>query len=301
MIRSLDAAANRFLDGLRGLNTRLEKVQRQVASGKRVEAPSDGPDAVASLMSANADLARLEQTQANLGRFKTEVDGAEGALQVAVQLFDRVRTLGMTGASGIQTALTRQGIADEIQSLIERMAGLANTQVDGRYVFSGDADQTAAFALDWTSTPPWGAYQGAAATRRAIHPTGVTFRVSMDAGTIFDNSDPQKNVFAAMENLRQALLANDDAALQTALAGLAGVSAHLNSALMFYGNVQSQIGEALDTGAKMKLRLESQVSGIEDADVTEAIVELQQVRFTQQAALEVRASVPKRSLFDYLG
>jgi len=300
MIRSLDAATNRYLDSLRELNSRLERAQAQVAGGKRVATPSDAPDRVVSLISAKADLSRLDQIQANLGRFKTEVDGAEGVLQQAVKLFDRVRTLGMTGASGIQTETTRRGIADELRSLIERMTGIANTQVDGRYIFSGNADQTAPFHLDWSGSPPWGAYQGAAATREAIHPTGVTFRVSLDAEWIFANPDPDLNVLAGMENLRQALLSGDETAMQAALAPLGDLAAHLNAALMFYGNVQTQISEALETASAMKLRLQTQIAGIEDADITEAIVELQQVRFTQEASLQVRAAVPRRSLFDYL-
>lgn len=300
MIRSLDAATNRFLDQLRDLNARMERAQRQVAGGKRVAVPSDEPDSVVSLVSAKADLGRMDQIRANLARFRTEVDGAEGVLQQAVKLFDRVRTLGMTGASGIQTETTRQGIADELQSLLERMVGIANTQVDGRYVFSGNADGTPAYELDWSGAPPWGAYQGAAATREAIHPTGVTFRVSLDAQWIFDNTDPEINVFASIENLRQAILSGDETAMQAALAPLADVAAHLNAALMFYGNVQTQISEALETASSMSLRLKTQIGSIEDADLTEAIVELQQVRFTQDAALQVRAAAPRRSLFDYL-
>lgn len=300
MIRSLDAATNRFLDGLRDLNARMERAQRQVAGGKRVAEPSDDPDRVVSLVSAKADLARLDQIRANLSRFRTEVDGAEGMLQQAVKLFDRVRTLAMTGASGIQTETTRRGIADEIQTLLERMVGIANTQVDGRYVFSGNADQTAPYELDWSGAPPWGAYLGAAATREAIHPTGVTFRVSRDAQWIFDNPDPGRNVFRSIESLRQALLSGDESAMRTALEPLADVAAHLNAALMFYGNVQTQIAEALETASSMSLRLKTQIGGIEDADLTEAIVELQQVRFTQEAALQVRAAAPRRSLFEYL-
>ncbi len=301
MIQSLDAATNRFLDNLRSLNSRLERAQQQVASGRRVSAPSDAPDSVVSLVSAKAGLSRLAQIQMNLNRFRTEVDGAEGVLQQAVKLFDRVRTLGMTGASGVQTDTTRRGIADEIQSLLERMVGIANTQVDGRYVFAGDADQTPPFTLDWGGTPPWGGYQGSAATRTAIHPTGVTFRVSLDAQWIFDNSDPAINVFASIENLRQALLSGDETTLRSALAPLGDVAAHLSGALMFYGNVQTQIAEALETASAMSLRLRTQIAGLEDADLTEAVVELQQVRFTQEAALQVRAASPRRSLFDYLG
>jgi flagellar hook-associated protein 3 FlgL len=301
MMARVDAAGTAFLDRLRELNGRMSRAERQVGGGKRLEVPSDAPDSVSSLMSAKSELARLGQTLANLGRFKTEVDAAEGTLQQAVALFDRVRTLGMTGASSIQTELTRKGIADEIGSLLERMAGLANTQVDGRFIFSGDGDQTASFQMDLTQTPPWSSYRGLAASRQAIHPTGVTFRVSLDAGTIFDNADPALNVFTAIEDLRQALLNNDEPAMKAALASEGEVAAHLNSMLTFYGNVQSQIQEAVQTGNGMKLRLRTQVSGLEDADLTEAIVELQQVRFTQQAALEVRSKAPRSSLFDYLG
>lgn len=300
MIRSTDAASAAFLDRLRTLNQRLERVERQVAGGKRLEAPSDDPDSVSGLLSAKSGLARLGQTISNLGRFTTEVNTAETALQQAVKLYDRVRTLGSTGASGTQTAESRKGIAQEIGSLMERMAGLANTEVDGRYIFAGDGDQTAPFEMDLELNPPWSAYRGLPASREAMHPTGVTFRVSLDADTIFNSVEPNRNVFQSMENLRQALLANDDDALETALEPLGQVSAALNASLTFYGNVQSQLREASETGSKMQLQLKEQVSSLEDADVTEAIVELQQVRFTQQAALEVKAKIPRSSLFDYL-
>lgn len=300
MIRNTDAASAAFLDRLRTLNERLHRVERQVAGGKRLESPSDDPDSVAGLLSAESGLARLDQTLSNLGRFKTEANTAEAALQQAIKLYDRVRTLGSTGASGTQTAETRQGLAAEIGSLMERMAGLANTEVDGRFIFSGDGDQTAPFDLDLQQSPPWSAYRGLPASREAMHPTGVTFRVSLDAETIFNSAVANRNVFESMENLRQALLANDEAAIETALAPLGQVSAALNSSLTFYGNVQSQLAEAAETGSKMKLQLKERVSSLEDADMTEAIVELQQVRFTQQAALEVKAKMPKSSLFDYL-
>lgn len=301
MIRSTDSASMAFLDRLRTLNQRLERVQRQVAGGKRLEAPSDDPDSVAGLLSAKSGLAWLDQTLANLNRFKTEAGTAESSLQQAIKLFDRVRVLAVTGASGTQTAETRRGIADEIGSLMERMAGLANSQVDGRYIFAGDGDQTAPFDMDLQQTPPWSSYRGLPASREAMHPTGVTFRVSLDADAIFNSSEPNRNVFQAMEDLRQALLANDEAALETAQQPLAQVSSALNSSLTFYGNVLRQLDEAKETGAKMELRLKEQVSNLEDADITEAIVEMQQVLFTQQAAFQLKAKIPKSSLFDYLG
>jgi flagellar hook-associated protein 3 FlgL len=220
----MDAPSIRFLENLRQMEVRLGRAQREVATGKRIVSSSDGPDTISTLLQARADLARLEQTQTNLVRIKSETDGAEQALQNAVRLFDEVRALGTSGANGFQTALTRQGIAGQVGSLLERMVALANTNVGGRFVFSGDRDIDLAFnPADLGQNPPWGAYLGAPATRQAVHPTGVLFQVGMTAEDIFNNADPAKNVFAGIENLRQALLANDDAAILSALAPLAGI------------------------------------------------------------------------------
>ncbi|MBE0656461.1 MAG: hypothetical protein IH602_02160 [Bryobacteraceae bacterium] len=301
MTRSINAANDRYLDALSRINARVSRAQREVSTGKRVAKPSDDPDSISAMLQVRAELGRIEQSRVNLGRVKTEVDAAESGLQNAVKLFDRVRTLGMTAASGINTTLTRQGIADELKSIIERFTGISNIGVDGRSIFAGDSDQGQAYEVDFeTQTPPWGAYLGSASTRKAIHPTGVQFKVAMTAEEIFDNPDPVKNVFQAVENLRQALLADDDGAIETALVPLAGISAHLNSALMFYGNVQSQITEGISTAETLKLRLAAEKAGIEDADLTASILELELASFQQEAALRVKASSPTRSLFEYL-
>jgi flagellar hook-associated protein 3 FlgL len=301
MTRSVDASNDRFLAALASINGRLARAQREVSTGKRIATPSDDPDSIGAVLQVRAELGRIEQCQTNLSRSKTEVDAAESAVQSAVKLFDRVRSLAMTGASGNNTAMTRQGIAGELKSIIERFAGLANTEVDGRYIFSGDSDQTHAYAVDFaTQTPPWGSYLGTSSTRKAMHPTGVQFDVALTASEIFDNADPAKNAMQAIETLRQALLAGDEPLIQSALGPLAGVSAHLNAALMFYGGAQSQLADGMAAGETLKVRLNSERAQLEDSDATAAIIELQSAAFQQKAALQVRASTPRTSLFEYL-
>jgi flagellar hook-associated protein 3 FlgL len=301
MINSINAEADRFLNDMRGLNERLDRAQQEVAGGKKLRDPSDSPDEVSQLLGVRANLSRLAQTQSNLSRVKSEVDTAEQSIQAAGKLMDRVRTLGMAGVSGTQTAETRETLADELGSILERMVGLANTQSDGRYLFSGDSDQGASYSYDAVQTPAWSSYQGTASTRQTMHPSGVAFAVGKTAQEIFDNADGNLNVYQAIDTLRGALVSNDDDAIQAAIAPLAGVSAHLNQMLSFYGNVQSQMTEAVDVAGKMKLQLQTQLADIEDADITSAIVELQQLKFQQTAAMQVRASMPKQSLFDFLG
>ncbi len=301
MITYLNGSTQGFLNTLRSINTRMTKAETEVASGLRITQASDDPQSVVRLLETRADLDQLDQVTSNLSRIKTEVDTSEDALSSAVDLYDNVRTLAMKGASTTVSADTRKSLAQEVESIMQQMVGLANSQVNGRYLFSGDSDQTAAYTWDSAATPPWGAYLGASSSRQAIGPTGVSFPVAMDAQQIFDSSATDSSVFQSMENLRQALLADDDTAIETALGTMATVSAYLNSAQAFYGNVQDEIAKASSAADTLSVQLNTELSNVQDADMTEAIVELQQLKYTQTAALQVRSAMPKTSLFDYMG
>ncbi|MGJ5820645.1 flagellin [Paludibaculum fermentans] len=301
MIRSIDGSTDLYLERLRQINARMAKAQSEVSGGKRVESASDDPAVIANLMQVRTDLARLNQVSTNLDRVQSEVDSAEGAMQNAVRVFDEVRTLGLSAANSEQTAVSRASVAEQVGTLMQRMVALANTQVGGRFIFSGDNDQGAAYGLDLQQNPPWTSYQGSDSSRQVAHPNGGMIPVARDARMILDNSDPAKNVFQAMENLRQALLANDADAIQASLAPLPGVSDHLNSSLSFYGNVQSRLEDAVNTSSKEQVRLKEDRGRLEDADQTQAILDFTQLKYSQQAALEVRSKMGKTSLFDYMG
>ncbi len=301
MLTSLDASAQQFLNSLNRISQRMDTAQRQISTGVRLGRVSDDPDQVSTLLQARADLSASDQIKANLGRIKAEVDGGEQALESAVQLFERARTLGAQGASGTQTAASQVALGQEVGSILEQLVGTAGTQVAGRYIFSGDSDQLVPYTVDLTQTPPVSAYLGSGSTRVAQHPNGTTFALGRTAQEIFDSPTPEDNVFLALTNLRDALLANDDAGIRTALDGMGQVGDHLNSELAYYGTTQNKIAEATDFADTRSLQLQTQIGDIQDADLTSAILELNQSQTQQQAALSARARLPRTSLFDYLG
>jgi flagellar hook-associated protein 3 FlgL len=279
----------------------MNKAQSQISTGVRMARVSDDPDQVSTLLSARAALSAADQVQSNLGRVTAEVNAGEQALESAVQLFERARTLGAEGATGTQTADTRSTIAGEIGSIMEQMVAVTGTQVEGRYIFSGDADQNAPYTIDLSLPTPVSSYQGSASTRLVQHPNGTTFLVGHTAREIFDTADPTTNVFQTLGALRDALLANDDAAINTSLDALTKSSAHLNGELAFYGTAQNKLQDATNFGQDLQLQLKTQISSMEDADVTEAILELQQGSIQQEAALSSRTKLPRQTLFDFLG
>lgn len=301
MISSLKASDQQFLNQLNHISKRMTDAQRQISTGVRLASVADDPDQVSTLLNARANLSAASQIQANLGRVKGEVDAGEQALQSAVQLFERVRTLGAQGVSGTQNASARAALAQEIGSVMEQMVALTGTQVEGRYIFSGDSDHTPPYVLDWTQATPLTPYQGTASTRKVQHPNGTTFQVARTAQEIFDSAAPSQNVFARVMALRDAFLANDEVVGRTALDALTTAGDHLNSQLAFYGTAQNKVQAADNFGQNLQVQLRTQISDLADADLTAAILELNQGQTQQQAALSSRAQLPRQTLFDFLG
>ncbi len=301
MISSLNASNQTFLNDLRGIQSRLSRAQQEVSSGLKVITPSDAPDQISGLLQVRAHLASTQQIATNLGRVKTDVDSSEQGLESAVSLVEKVRTLAAQGQTGTQTATGRKAIGDQIGSILEQIVGISRTTVEGRYVFSGDSDQTAPYSIDLAQTNPVSAYGGTAATRQVQHPNGSTFAVAKTAQEIFDSPDATQNVFSSISALRTALLNNDQPGIDAAIENVTGANTYLNQQLAFYGTAQNKVSDASDYGATLQTQLQAHLSSIQNADPTEAILMMTQATTQQQAALESRAKLPRTSLFDFLG
>jgi flagellar hook-associated protein 3 FlgL len=298
---SLDSRTSRFLADMNRISKRLDEAEYRITSGKRINKVSDAPDEISQLLAARTQLAATEQVHANLNRVKGEVDTAEGALQQAVNVLERIAVLGTQGASDTIGAGARRSLSDEIGALLEQLVNLAGTKVDGRYIFSGDSDTSAPYTADLGADPPYSVYQGTASTRKVEHPTGALMRISLTAEEIFEDPDPARNVFASVQAMRTALAANDTEAIKEALGRVRHSTTHVNNQLAFYGAAQNQVAEGINFAFKQELRLKADISTLEDADLTEAILELSQARLQQQAAVGAQSQVLNRpTLLDYL-
>lgn len=290
-----------FISQLKVLNDAMSRAQQELASGKKVLYAADDPGSVPAIVQNQADLARVEQSQSNLNTLNSEVGMASSVLENAAKIMDNISSLGAQGASSTADAQTRQMLAGQIQDLEAQIVGIANSTNAGRYLFGGDSDAAAPYSINYANTPPFAANTTAQATRLGIDAMGNTFPIAMTATDIFNNADPTQSILQSIENLRQGLLNDDSQAITTAITQLSTADRHLSSVQAFYGNAQSTIGSALNTASQMQLNLQTQQSQLTDADQAEVITTEQTAQTQQQAMLEMRAQMPRGSLFDILG
>ena len=251
-------------------------------------------------MQAHAGLASTQQTLTNLGLVTTEVNAGEQALQTATTTFDQVQTLAAEGATSTQTAAGNAILSQQVNTLLQQFVGLADSRNAGRYIFAGDQDQNIPYTYTAGQNPPVSAYGGSTSSRVTQDVNGTQIPVALTAQQIFDSPDSTTNVFTSLENLSAALASNNTSAIQTALSGLPAVSQYLNTQLAFYGNVQDQLASATTYAQTVQTQQQSQVAGLQDADVSQAILQLTQAQTQQQAAVQSEAQLPRQTLFNFL-
>ena len=308
MISGIDPSAAQFLADLSQTQARMARAEQELSSGLQFNDASDAPDQVSDILSLRADISRNSQVQSNLGNVKTQVDVAEQALSNAEQLVEQARTLAAQGVTGTQTPQTRLALAEQVQSIHDQLISLANTQVGNWYVFGGDAPQSAPYAADTVNPDVGGGVvqlSTVQATRQIQDGLGNTFSVDATAQQIFDDQNPDgtpasDNVFVAVNQLRVALQNNDVAGIQSSVDAVTQADDYLNQQLGFYGAAQNRVSSATDLSQKLALDYQTALSSKQDADMTEAITELNQTQIQEQATLQARAQMPKTSLFDFL-
>ena len=305
MITNLNPSSAIFLANTDRLEASLSDVTNEISSGKRVNVASDDPNQVEALLQLRTDEKQNTQIASNLTQASADADSADSSLSAAIQLMDSAISLATQGANATTDAQGRQSIAQQIEAIQEQMVSYSQTQVQGRYIFSGDQDNSPSYQLDLTATTGTAATSGvdlllnSTATRQIQDPSGGTFTASETAQQIFDA--PGASVFAALNSLRLGLLSNDQTAIGNSLGALQTASAHLNTMEAFYGNVEDRITNANNFGSQYDTQLQTDIGNIQDADVAKDATTLTQDNTALQAAFQAEGKLPTTSLFNYLG
>jgi len=69
----------------------------------------------------------------------------------------------------------------------------------------------------------------------------------------------------------------------------------------WYGAAEQRISAEQSRASSQITAIQIRIAGIRDTDVVRAATQLTQLNTDQAAALAAQASIPRKSLFDYLG
>lgn len=279
------------------LTAEADRIQTQIATGKRIQAASDDPAAflrLAGMQQQTADdgawAANIGMAQGLLAQTDTTLDSVESQLQRALELATQA-------ANGTLSDANRDAIAEELSAIRDALFGLSNTRdVRGQPLFGGAtgdvayvqaADGTISFAgTDEPSAIPIGegtSIQGTVTGMRAF-------------------ASGSSDMFAVLADFTAALEAGGDvkAAADAAMTGLNGALESVNLARASAGARAARLDLDAERLVDAGEARESARTALEDTDITTAVTQLQKTLTILQATQASFTKLTSLSLFDYL-
>ena len=304
-ISNLSTADQAFLAGVNTVEQQITTATQQITSGLKISTPAGDPAQIDDLLQLRADEQLNKQIGSNLTMANSVASAADTAIGGAIQVVDTAIQIATQAANSLTGENTDSSLALQVQGLLSQMVNYSQTQVQGQYIFSGDQPESPYYQLDLAAPQGVDQLLTAGATQQIQDPAGGSFAVSQTAQTIFGNQNADgtpagDNVFAALNNLNNALQSNSTAGVKSALNNLQQASTRLNDMQSFYGVVEDRIQSATTYSSSRDTELETQIGSIQDADVTSDAMLLSQANTQLQAAFQAEAQIPKSTLFNYL-
>ena len=158
----------------------LERVNQQLASGRRLEVPSDDPSDAAVAMQIRKRLEAEERYESTLRRHTSQLAEADTALAEATEVVRQVRQIALDMAnSGVSQAEMDSQVA-VVLSAYEQLVTLGNSQIQGSYLFAGDNLTEQPFVR----TTPGVRYRGGDELYTQVAP-GSELAFTVDGGAAF--------------------------------------------------------------------------------------------------------------------
>ncbi|MBP3709460.1 MAG: flagellar hook-associated protein 3 [Treponema sp.] len=143
-LNNMDVQAN-----LRLQESRLNKINNQLGSQRRIQELRDDPIAAGHLVRYQSYLSRVENFEKNAQTLSDLFVQREGYMTNSLEVLHRVRELAVTGANGIYTQDDMRNMATEVDELLKELVQNANAiGEDGNSLFAGTQTKVKAFDVE---------------------------------------------------------------------------------------------------------------------------------------------------------
>ncbi|MBF8982981.1 flagellar hook-associated protein FlgL [Lutibacter sp. B2] len=159
---------NNMMGNLNTHLNRMDKIDNQVSTGKRINRPSDDPVGTAQVLKFTSDISAHEQYKKNADEANSWLDATETAVSQLKDVLQRVRELTVRGASGTMAEDDKKAIQKEIVQLKDQMVAIGNTTFAGKYLFGGYKTTEKPFTIEETEVGSKIKYNG-----KFISPEGI--------------------------------------------------------------------------------------------------------------------------------
>lgn len=294
---------NSFLRNVSLVAGDINKYQNQISTGKLYQYASEAPVAAAQSIRYKSKIAQLEQNQSNIEDANELLKVTDSALESYDEILTRISELSTQAANvGTMGKEDRDAIKVEIEQLKKEIVSIANTQYNGRYIFSGYKTDTPLLKDDGT--------YGIDVVTTGENRESINYSIGFGSKLQVNTLGP--DVFGSGEvDQPCGIIANIDELISAM--DNADANAIIDAGRKIEQNLQISVDARADVGARMnrlaltKNRVENSTANLEealslndDAEYTETITKWTSAKSVYQGALATGSKVLQVSLLNYL-
>ena len=271
-------------------SSQLMETQLKLASGKRINKPSDDPIGIGKVLDYRTTLKTVDQYRENILDAKTRVQFSESVLGQVSDFIEDAKKLATNPDADDKSAF-----AQEIRNIRQQVLGLANSKYGANFLFAGHRSDTAPFDL----TPPF-AYNGDGGFHQVVVGEGITVRIDADGSQMFvDGSD---NLFQVLDDLETALttVPFDPVAVQNTVDPLYRIADRLELARSGLASDYKRLERTDEYWNNFSNAVETMRQTVEDADITQTAVDMQVQQTAYEVLLATAGQVIQPTLLDFL-
>lgn len=144
---------NYFVGNMNSSLSDLMELNIQAASQKRINKPSDDSIGAARVLNHRDAIGAYDQYRNNVDTAKGWLNIADNTIMEVNTVLTRLRELGEQAATGTVSGENREQVSYEARQLFEQLINMANTEHEGKHIFSGHKTGESAFVETlWMTT-----------------------------------------------------------------------------------------------------------------------------------------------------
>ncbi|WP_211296365.1 flagellar hook-associated protein FlgL [Paenibacillus donghaensis] len=295
--------SNQLLRNLnRNANT-MNDTQLQLATGRKINKPSDDPVGITYSLRYRAELSSNEQYTRNVDSALSWLDYNDTVLGQAGDVMQRLRELAVKGSTGSNPQSALDSINEEVMQLKEQLVDIGNSQLNGKFIFNGENYKTKPY--DFAKGPD-GTYDVSRTIVtdpgqiQYIVGEGVQMPINTSGNEVFGHDSDPDNLFAIINKLSAGLKSGDlkavseelnniDTRTETILSSRSEIGAKTNRVELMQGRLSDLNINLTDLQAKT-----------EDSDYAELVMKSKIQENIYNASLSVGAKVISTTLVDFI-
>lgn len=284
--------SNNLLRNLNRSYSEMDKYFNQLNTGKKFNRPSDDPVAAMRGIGFRSELHQIEQFERNTSEVHNWFDNTDAALEQVNSGLQRIRYLAVQASNGTYGETELESIAAEVDQILDDIKDLANTKVNEKYIFNGNATETEPVnKLDDSHEFRGGNIE------IEVAPSS-TLIVNVDGKEVFEKNG--ESMFDVIERFSEKLRGNSDVSIDESISELDDFINQVIDKRADLGARMNRLELIENRLAQQKIVATSTLSKNEDVDYAETITKLITQESIHRAALSSGARILQPTLLDFL-